>query len=72
MWNIILLVISMAISNASRTRPQNAKPAELKDFKVPTAEDGRVIQVLVGTRLITSPNWVWYGDLRVTPIRKSV
>lgn len=72
MWNILLLVVSMAIQYATRPKPQNAKPAGIKDFKVPTAEDGRPIQVLVGTKWIDSPNWVWYGDLRVTPIRKVV
>lgn len=72
MWNLLLLVVSMAISAAMRPKPQNAKPAGIKDFKIPTAEDGREIPVLVGTRRITSPNWVWYGDLRVTPIRKRV
>lgn len=72
MWQIFWLVVSFALQQANRPKVQNAKPAGIKDFKVPTAEDGREIQVLVGTKRIPSPNWVWYGDLRVTPIRKSV
>lgn len=67
---IALLVISMAISYATRPKPQGAKPAGLGDFNVPTAEDGRVLGVLFGTRDIDGPNVVWFGDLKVVPIKK--
>ena len=67
---IAMLIISLAISYATRPKPQGAKPAGLSDFTVPTAEDGRVIPVLFGTRDISGPNVVWYGDLKITPIKK--
>ncbi len=71
MWpQIILFIVSMAISYANRPKPQNAKPAGLSDFNVPTAQDGRAIPVLFGTRDISGPNVVWYGDLKVVPIKK--
>lgn len=67
---IAMLVISLAISYATRPKPQGAKPAGLGDFNVPTAEDGRVLGVLFGTRDISGPNVVWFGDLKVVAIKK--
>lgn len=48
--------------------PQAAPAAGLNEFNVPTAELGRDIPVLFGTRKITAPNVVWYGDLKTKPI----
>jgi hypothetical protein len=42
----------------------------LDDFSLPTAEEGRPIPVVFGTVLITGPNVVWAGDLKVDPIKK--
>jgi len=65
------LVLS-AISFALSPRPKVEKPtaAGLDDFSLPTAEEGRPIPVVFGTMLITGPNVVWAGDLKVVPIRK--
>ncbi|MGN0920217.1 MAG: hypothetical protein ACI4NJ_00670 [Cellvibrio sp.] len=67
---ILMMVISMAISYATRPKPKGAKPAGLGDFNVPTAEDGRCIPILFGTRDLEGGNVVYYGDLKVTPIKK--
>ncbi|MBS9781850.1 MAG: hypothetical protein KGV56_05080 [Gammaproteobacteria bacterium] len=48
----------------------NIKPAGLDDFNIPTASIGREIPVVFGTRDIKSANVVWYGGLRVVPIKK--
>jgi hypothetical protein len=37
----------------------------LDQLDIPTAEIGKEIPVLFGTKKVTSPNVVWYGDLRV-------
>ncbi len=66
---IIMLVISLAVSIAMRPKPQNAKPPALADFSVPTAEEGRDIQVIFGECWIDDPNVLWFGDLRTTPIK---
>jgi hypothetical protein len=50
-------------------KPQNAKPAGLSDVQVATAEVGREIPVLFGTRDLTGPNVVWYGHLKTKAIR---
>jgi hypothetical protein len=53
-------------------RAKGAKPATESQFEVPTAEEGRPIPVLFGTRRLSSPNVVWYGDLKIVPITKKV
>ena len=40
------------------------------DFTVPTAQEGKNIPVLFGTRRISGPNVCWYGDIGTTPIKK--
>ena len=75
-WNfiaqLVLGLVLSAISYALSPRPKVAKPkaAGLDDFSLPTAEEGRPIPVIFGTVLITGPNVVWAGDLRVDPIKK--
>lgn len=66
----IVFVVALVASYAMMPKPQNAKPAGLADIQAPTAEDGREIPVLFGTRDINGPNVVWYGDLRTVAIRK--
>lgn len=51
-------------------KAQSAPPAGLGDFSLPTAEDGREIPVLFGTKDITGPNVVWYGDFYAVAVRK--
>lgn len=68
---IILFVVSIAVSIASRPKSQNAKPPALADFGVPTVEEGREIQVLHGECWVDDPNVLWYGDLRTSPIKAS-
>lgn len=72
MWvQVILWVVSAVLSYLLAPKPQNAKPAGLGDVNAPTAEEGREIPVLFGTRDFSGPNVVWYGDLRTTPIKSS-
>lgn len=70
-WYIVVWVVAMAVSYALQPKQQSTiKPAGLGDFTVPTAEDGREIPVLFGTRDVKGPNVVWYGDLRVVAVKK--
>ncbi len=63
---IVMLVLSIALS----PRPQKPRAASLDDFELPTAEEGRPIPVVFGSTLITGPNIVWYGDLKIKKIKK--
>ena len=69
---LVLGLLLSAISYALSPRPTTEKPqaAGLADFSIPTAEEGRPIPVVFGTVLITGPNVVWAGDLKVAPIKK--
>ena len=70
MWNFIIgYVVTLVLGYLFAPKPQNAKPAGLADVQVPTAEVGRVIPVLFGTRDLEGPNVVWYGHLKVVPIK---
>jgi hypothetical protein len=66
----IVFIASLVLSYALMPKPQTQPPAGLGDIKAPTAEEGREIPVLFGTRDIESPNVVWYGHLRTVAIKK--
>ena len=66
----IYFVVAFVLAYAMTPKPQNAKPAGLSEFQLPTAEVGREIPVLFGTRDINGPNVVHYGDLRTVPVMK--
>lgn len=67
--NIVFGLAAFALNLVLTPKPQDAKPASLGDFKAPTAEEGREIPVLFGTRELVAPNVVWYGDLKRIAIK---
>lgn len=69
-WYVAVFIVALAVGMSMTPKPQSQPPAGLGDFKVPTAEEGREIPVLFGTRDIDGPNVVWYGHLRTVAIRK--
>ena len=75
MWQLIgWWLVTSIISYALRPKPviQTPTPATIDEFDAPTAEDGREIPVLFGTREIEGSNVVWYGDLRTEEIKQDV
>lgn len=70
-WFIVFFVAALAVNYALMPKPQSQPPAGLSEIQAPTAEVGREIPVLFGTRILEGPNVVWYGDLRTTPVKKS-
>ncbi|HRP77205.1 MAG TPA: hypothetical protein PKZ27_16520 [Rhodocyclaceae bacterium] len=70
MWNLIIWVVTAALSFALQKKPPSQPAPMLGDIKAPTAEEGREIPVLFGTRDIEAPNVVWYGHLRTKAIKK--
>lgn len=69
-WYIAVFVVALVVAYATMPKPQSQPPAGLGDVKAPTAEEGREIPVLFGTRDLEGPNVVWYGDFRAVAIRK--
>lgn len=69
-WYVAVFIVALVVSYAMAPKPQSQPPAGLGDVKAPTAEEGREIPVLFGTRNIEGPNVVWYGHLKTSPIKK--
>ncbi|MGG5290024.1 phage tail protein [Pseudomonas shirazensis] len=70
-FQIIMMVIAVAIMFIGSKVKDDRKPAGLEDFTFPTAAE-RPIQVLYGTRKLGGANVLWYGDLRSKEITKKV
>ena len=68
---LVIFVVTTAISYALREKPDAPKSAELSDFEVPTASESRPIPVVFGTVRISGANVVWYGDLKTKKVKKS-
>ena len=68
-WLVAVFVVSLVIAFAL-PKPQVNPPQGLNEIQAPTAEVGREIPVLFGTRDLNGPNCVWWGDVRVVPIKK--
>ena len=60
---IVIFIIALVVCYAMQPKQTQPKPASLDDMSIPSAEPGRCIPVVFGTRLLASPNIVWYGDL---------
>lgn len=69
-WYVAVFIVALVVAYAMTPKPQDSKPKTMADVTAPTAEDGREIPVLFGTRIIEGPNCVWFGDLSATPIRR--
>jgi hypothetical protein len=63
-----MMVLSMYLSIKMQKKPERPNAAGIEDFSFPSASE-RPIQVLAGTRRISGPNVLWYGDLRTTAIK---
>lgn len=72
-----LLLVNVALfllAEFLRPKPnlENARPATLDEFNIPTATEGRHVPVVYGTNEITGPNVIDYGDLRTVAITEKV
>jgi len=69
-WFIVTFALALVASYLLMPKPETRPPAGLGDFTVPTAEVGREIPVLFGSRELKGANVVWYGHLKIVPIQK--
>ncbi len=71
-WAMALMFL-LSFVTMMITRPKVTSPsaAGLEDFSFPSAAE-RPVQILAGTRRLSGPNVVWYGDLRTSKIVKKV
>ena len=68
-WYIAVFIVALVVAFAMAPNAQQQSPA-IQEVEAPTAEEGRAIPVLFGTRDIKGPNVVWYGDVKVVAIKK--
>ena len=72
MWltiiKIIVYLILIYLAYSMTPDIEEQPPATLDDIKAPTADLGREIPVVFGTKLIEGPNVVWYGDFKSVPL----
>ncbi len=71
---IVTFALNFLITALLTPKPEleNARPAGLGDFQIPTATEGRVIPVIWGRVLVKGPNVIWYGDFEADPITQNV
>lgn len=69
-WFVVAFVVGLVLAFSYMPKPQSSKPAGFGDIQAPTAEEGREIPVLFGTRDMRGPNVVWYGDFKSKAIKQ--
>jgi len=71
MWQYLaVLVLAIVAVRVLAPKPQTPPPGDISS-QMPTAEAGREIPVLFGTRIIGQPNVVWWGDITTKKIKSS-
>lgn len=71
MWFLVVFIVALVVAVAMTPKPQDRPPAGLGDVTAPTASEGRCITMLFGTRILSGPNVVWYGNFSAIPVKKS-
>ena len=74
-WAFLLInIATFLLTELLRPKPniEDAKPAGLGDFNVPTATEGRAVPLIYGRVKMAGPNVVWYGDLIADPITEKI
>jgi hypothetical protein len=69
-WNVALFVASLVISYLTRPKVKYDSPKPGTIEAKATATAGGEIPVLFGSREITGPNIVWWGDTKTVAIKK--
>ncbi|MDD2005102.1 phage tail protein [Pseudomonas putida] len=67
----VMFLLSLVMIATMKTKVPSPSAAGLEDFSLPSASE-RPVQVLAGTRRLSGPNVIWYGDLRTSKIVKKV
>lgn len=68
-WYIAVFIVALVVAFAMAPNAQHQSPS-IQEVEAPTAEEGRAIPVLFGTRDIKGANVVWYGDVKTVAIKK--
>lgn len=75
MWNyLITWIVTTVLSALLAPRPKvhdAQQPGQIGERDIPMASQDAPIPVLFGTRVLSQPNVVWWGDVQIIPIRRS-
>lgn len=66
-FQLIMLAVSLVLTIAGyllAPRPKQPQPDSTKDFDDPTADAGRPIPVVFGTKTVKGLNVLWFADKR--------
>lgn len=66
---LAVIAITVALNVAAyllTPKPKTPKPAAAQDLEAPTAEAGRPIPVVFGTKKVASANVLWFGEISKT------
>lgn len=71
MWffQLLLFVVSTVLSYLLTPKPHVTEPKAKPLTGAPIADASAPVPVLFGTRRITQPNCVWWGHVRVVPVK---
>ncbi|WP_372029918.1 phage tail protein [Pseudomonas kurunegalensis] len=67
----VTFLLQIVLMATMKTKTPSPSAAGLEDFSFPSAAE-RPVQILAGTRRLSGPNVLWYGDLRTSKIVKKV
>lgn len=71
-WTALGVAILFSyVSYLLRPKPKAPPPGTIEQSSVPIVSAAKPVPKVYGTVWVKSPNVVWYGDLKVTPIKKS-
>ena len=68
-WYVVVFIVALVVAYAMTPKP-DSQNAKVGTIEAPTADEGREIPVLFGTRDIKQSNVVWYGDIKTVAIKK--
>ena len=68
MWQLVAWIGLQILSYLLGPKTASQTPVAPGELEGTTVDSSSPVPVLFGTRLITTPNCVWYGDVGTTPI----
>lgn len=68
MWQLVVWIALTVISYLMNPKGSTQSSVTPGEVEATTVDSSGPVPVLFGTRLITTTNCVWYGDVGTTPI----
>lgn len=69
---IIIMIVSLVVSDLTRPVPKGPKKPGLEDFSFPTADATRKVPVIWGKPMVRGLNLTWWGALTTKKVTKKI